>query len=43
MAYSKPELMLVGGARSLVLGGAPLAGAYDNAWQILDETDAMVW
>jgi hypothetical protein len=43
MTYNKPELMLVGAARTLVLGGQPIPLKYDNAVRILDETDALVW
>lgn len=42
MAYNKPELLLVGAARTLVLGGAA-AAAYDNALALPGETDEFVW
>jgi hypothetical protein len=43
VSYNKPELQLVGAARTLVLGGPPHMNAYDNATRELDFTDKLVW
>jgi hypothetical protein len=42
MTYSKPELLLVGAAERIVLGG-DFAAAYDNATGDLSFTDPGAW